>query len=359
MERRQREEERRQREEALAEERHQREEALAVERRQREEEHREQEEALADECRQREEALAEERRQREEALAEERRRQEEQMHLLMRLVEGTTERLRVAETGPGAASPDEKVKLTRLTESDDVEAYLTTFERLMQAHGVDATRWAYKLAPQLTGRAQQAYAALPSEQAGSYEQLKTAILQRYDINAETYRQRFRAATRKANESHREFVVRLQDLQQKWTKECTTVDKLREVVVMEQFLNALRPDLRLWVKERSPKTVAEAGELADQHAQARKQTQDWNKPERRGPPEQLPVSQRKCHNCGQLGHYRKDCTKATGTTAQETRPKLEVKCYNCGRKGHIATRCPNNALLCMETTRRDGQASGVH
>ncbi len=95
-------------------------------------------------------------------------------------------------SNPEAGSPDEKVKLTRLTESDDVEAYLTMFERLMQAHGVEATRRGYKLVPELTGRPQQAYAALPSEQVESYEQLKIAILQRYDINAETYRQQLRA-----------------------------------------------------------------------------------------------------------------------------------------------------------------------
>ncbi len=62
----------------------------------------------------------------------------------------------------------------------------------MQAHRVEATRRGYKLVPELTGTPQQAYAALPSEQVESYEQLKTAILQRYDINAETYRQRLRA-----------------------------------------------------------------------------------------------------------------------------------------------------------------------
>ena len=43
-------------------------------------------------------------------------------------------------------------------------------------------RWAYKLAPQLTGRAQQAYAAMPSEEAGDYALVKAAILQRYDIS---------------------------------------------------------------------------------------------------------------------------------------------------------------------------------
>ena len=40
------------------------------------------------------------------------------------------------------------MKLTRLTDADDTESYLTTFERLMKAYEVDKVRWAFKLAPQ-------------------------------------------------------------------------------------------------------------------------------------------------------------------------------------------------------------------
>ena len=62
----------------------------------------------------------------------------------------------------------EKPKLTKLTEEDDVEAYLTTFEQMMAMFGVERTRWAYMLAPQLTGRAQKAFAAMGEDQAGNY-----------------------------------------------------------------------------------------------------------------------------------------------------------------------------------------------
>ena len=55
---------------------------------------------------------------------------------------------------------EQAMKLTKLTESDDVEAYLTTFERMMEAYQVDKAKWAYLLAPQLTGKVQQAYAAM-------------------------------------------------------------------------------------------------------------------------------------------------------------------------------------------------------
>ena len=39
------------------------------------------------------------------------------------------------------------VKVSKLTENDDIEAYLTTFERLMKAYEVKEERWVFKLAP--------------------------------------------------------------------------------------------------------------------------------------------------------------------------------------------------------------------
>lgn len=41
----------------------------------------------------------------------------------------------------------------------------------------------YELAPQLSGRARQAYVAMTPEEAGNYERVKAAILRRYKILA--------------------------------------------------------------------------------------------------------------------------------------------------------------------------------
>ena len=64
------------------------------------------------------------------------------------------------------------MKLTKLIESNDVEAYLTTFERMMETYQVEKAKWAYLLAPQLTDKAQQAYAAMAIQEAGEYENSK-------------------------------------------------------------------------------------------------------------------------------------------------------------------------------------------
>ena len=176
------------------------------------EDRRQHEALVAEERRQREAEVTEERRQREARMAEELRQQElerkeretemrEQIKMLQRLI---TERPATKE----ARIPEKE--LTRLTDQDDIEANLLTFERTMQAYGVDKARWTLQLAPQLTGKAQQAYAALGADDSDQYDK---AILRRYNINEETYR---RSAKMKKGETPRELVTRLIDLARKWS-----------------------------------------------------------------------------------------------------------------------------------------------
>jgi len=195
------------------------------------------------------------------SVRQERRRHEEQMEVMRQLVE-ETRREALEARGSGAGTVP---KLAKLTESDDVEAYLTTFERTMTAYRVEQNRWSYMLAPQLTGKAQKAFSAMAVDQAGDYNALKEAILLRYDITEEAYRQRFRAV-KKGDETNRELATRTMDLLQKWTKECTSKQEVLEFVAVEQLLNVMPEDIRVWVRERKPKTAAEAGELADDYLQ---------------------------------------------------------------------------------------------
>lgn len=63
----------------------------------------------------------------------------------------------------------------------------------MEVYEVPKDLWAVRLAPQLTGKAQHAYAAMRADNAMDYWILEEAILKRYDISKDSYKQKFRKA----------------------------------------------------------------------------------------------------------------------------------------------------------------------
>lgn len=156
----------------LIEDRRKREEEIAAERTRREEE------IAAERKRQQDELAAERTKREEERQAREKEMQAQmddmraQMDRLMKVVETT------AKTEARPAAKELSVKLVPLSEKDDIETYLVTFERIMEAHNIKKDNWSQYLAPQLTGKAQLAFAALPTEDSGKYAAIKTAILAR-------------------------------------------------------------------------------------------------------------------------------------------------------------------------------------
>jgi hypothetical protein len=70
---------------------------------------------------------------------------------------------------------------------EDVEVFLTAFERAVEAHHVKPSQSAALLVSQLTRKAVHAYSAMGNEEMRDYSRVKKAIYRRYDINEETYR----------------------------------------------------------------------------------------------------------------------------------------------------------------------------
>ncbi|KAL2082913.1 hypothetical protein ACEWY4_020686 [Coilia grayii] len=179
---------------------------------------------------------------------------------------------RMPPADPPGASPVAwtRAAVPKLEEGDDIEQYLTTFERLAGAYRWPRADWPVYLVPYLVGRARAAYVAMDIEEAMDYDKVKEAILMKYEINEEIYRERFREPDIRPGETPRELYHRLKDLYKKWIKPAgKTVEEVGEKIILEQYLRSLAPDVRIWVKEHNPATGQQAAEWVEAFLSARR------------------------------------------------------------------------------------------
>ena len=93
--------------------------------------------------------------------------------------------------GGGGTTPAPRPKLPKPTlqklgADDEIEHFLSTFERIAKQQSWPKETWATQLAGLLTRKAMAAYAAVGTDDAADYEKVKTAILHQYEVNEETY-----------------------------------------------------------------------------------------------------------------------------------------------------------------------------
>lgn len=240
---------------------------------------------------------------------------------------------------------------------DDVDSYLTRFERVADMFKWDKEEWAVCLSVLLTGRALDAYVGLSAEEAKDYDKLKRAILERYGLTEEGYRRKFRESIAEEDEDPKWFLERLKGYLNKWVERSgveRSVEGICELLVQEQFLATCEDGLAMFVREHPYGDLAEVGEVANRYLRARGRNmkgasrkgeigrRDEGKEDRR--------MGMKCWRCGQLGHRKREC-RAQGKVREGLRGyrvDRRRRCYRCGKAGHVAVRC----------SERRGETGGV-
>ena len=94
-----------------------------------------------------------------------------------------------------------KPTLQKLAPEDDIENFISAFERIATQQGWTKDLWGPQLAGLLTGKARATYTSLCAEDAADYSKIKCAIFQRYEMNEETHCRRFLRDRKKEGESY--------------------------------------------------------------------------------------------------------------------------------------------------------------
>jgi hypothetical protein len=171
---------------------------------------------------------------------------------------------------------------------------------------------------------------------GCYDTIKHALFEGFQLTEDEYRKKFRQTKKCPGETYKEYITKLDRYLDKWVElaECDTeVDDLKELILKEQVLENLPPDLAIYVKDRRPKTSKEIGEIATTYYQARSGQRAFSQGERSGAKNQPRKSETSSKE--EKGGYAR--------LSEEEKNKLRAAglCFKCKQKGHRASECPSS------------------
>ncbi|XP_070792477.1 uncharacterized protein [Pituophis catenifer annectens] len=146
---------------------------------------------------------------------------------------------------------------------EDTKEFLVSFEQVAKACRWPRDQWAAHLLPALSGEAEEAFRGLEARDQENYEKVKAAILRGEALRTERQRQHFRQFCCQVVEDPRRIHSQLQELCRQWLKpERRTKEQILELLILEQFLASLPPELRSWIQARRPESCSQAVALVE-------------------------------------------------------------------------------------------------
>ena len=254
-------EERKEREKEREREREEREKEREREREREERKEREKEREREREEREREEREKEREREREE------REKEREFQLRMREIEMQERANQPKQKIEHSFDVTKHIRLVPPFQEKEVDKYFLHFEKVAENLNWPKEHWTLLLQSVLIGKAREIYTQLGVEQSHHYETVKELILKGYELVPEAYRQKFRNCKKDSNQTHVEFARNKEQLFDRWCcskKIDQNYDKLRQLMLVEEFKRCIQSDVKTFLDEKQVETLEEAARLADDY-----------------------------------------------------------------------------------------------
>ncbi|XP_070792469.1 zinc finger and SCAN domain-containing protein 22-like [Pituophis catenifer annectens] len=154
-------------------------------------------------------------------------------------------------------------------------AFLDSFEQVARACRWPKEEWVARLQPALSGEAEQAFLNLEGCSKRDYGKVKAAILQRDARRREEQRQHFRRFRYQEAEGPRGAYSRLQEHCKRWLKaDMCTKEQIVELLILEQFLAILPPEMQRWVRACGPESCSQAVVLVEDFLGKKEELNMW-------------------------------------------------------------------------------------
>ena len=145
--------------------------------------------------------------------------------------------------------------------SDQLDTFFQHFEMQCSVFGVKEKERAAYLISLFSGQTREAFLKLAP--TATYSEIKTALLQRFNLTTNDYRKKFFSSSPKKDENISSYSQRLSLMFDKWIELSSTshdFDSLKDLILRHRVLDSCNPRLTCFLLEREPSSVKELEQL---------------------------------------------------------------------------------------------------
>ena len=233
------------------------------------------------------------------------------------------------------------IRLVPPFQEKEVDKYFLHFEKVAENLKWPKQHWTLLLQSVIIGKAREIYTQLTVQQSSSYDTVKELILKAYELVPEAYRQKFRNCKKENEQTHVEFARTKEQLFDRWCsskKIGSDHEKLRQLMLVEEFKRCINSDIKSFLDEKQVETLEAAARLADDYALTHKVSFiNKSNPSRRP---FFPHSGSKHSPSNPPGSHSQTITpkpKPSGENKDQN-PLSQPICNYCKRTGHIISEC---------------------